>query len=52
MGALNTYLHFLKKDLENIVVREVYLRKFTLEVTWGLNYYYWHTGDLREKLTS
>ena len=40
MGALNTYLHFLKKDLENIVVREVYLRKFTLEVTWGLNYYY------------
>lgn len=33
-GALNTYLHLKKKDLENIGVREVYLRKFTLEVTW------------------
>lgn len=33
MGALNTYLHFLKKDLENIVARELYLRKFTWEVT-------------------
>ena len=33
MGALNTYLHFLKKDLENIVVRELFLRKFTWEVT-------------------
>lgn len=33
MGALNTYLHFLKKDLENIVVRELYLRKFVWEVT-------------------